>query len=102
VLKCSAATAADPLRVGSLRASAALRVTSGVAAGAQFMWRRVTSCLALCMTGSPEPVLGWVAFYHDEEAMRARALELSASEIEEHRPFAGDKLWLIFVVLRSV
>jgi hypothetical protein len=42
-LKCCAATTADPLRVGGLRASAVLRVTTGEAIGAQLIWRRVTT-----------------------------------------------------------
>lgn len=47
-LKCRAATTVDPLRVGGLRASTVLRVTIGVAMGAQLIWRQVTIGLALC------------------------------------------------------
>lgn len=54
-LKCCAATTVDPLRVGGLRASTVLRVTTGVAMGAQLIWQRVPTWLALCNAAFVSP-----------------------------------------------
>ncbi len=47
-------------------------------------------------------ILGWVAPYADEDKIVQRNVEMTTLEAEKHRPFCGDRLWLIFVVLRSV
>ena len=47
-------------------------------------------------------ILGWVADYRDENAVMERCAKQSSTDAEKHRPFCGDRLWLIFVVHRSV
>lgn len=44
----------------------------------------------------------WVAPYVSHADVQKQIMALSSSQIEVHRPFCGDRLWLIFYVHRAV
>ena len=59
--------------------------------------------IAEAFAGRGHPsVMNWVHDFVDETVVQARIMARSKDEIERHRPFAGDRLWLLYWILRSV
>lgn len=46
-------------------------------------------------------VMTWVHAFIDEAAVQARITARSRDGLERHRPFAGDRLWLFYWILRA-
>lgn len=79
----------------------ALRSDNGALLTFESIFTRSEIAEAFAGAGHPS-VMKWVHAFTDEDVLQERLSVRSRNEIERHRPFAGDRLWLIYWTLRAV